>query len=177
VGSFDLSIGAALPVLDLLMQMRLSRVHLALVVDEYGRTRCVRHVEDLDILDGTPVLDPTPYVPYADAVPEAGAGWLAEDPEPPWEVRFTDTAREQLTWLLGRGVALEERIVRTLALGPQHGLGVARRIRTGTIAVNGGQWFGPDSPFGGYKESGLGRENGSMGIEEFMEVKAVTIGL
>ena len=39
-------------------------------------------------------------------------------------------------------------------------LAVARRIRTGTIAVNGGQWFGPDTPFGGYKESGLGREHG-----------------
>ena len=33
------------------------------------------------------------------------------------------------------------------------------------------------TPFGGFKESGLGRENGSMGIGEFMEVKAVTIGL
>ena len=39
-------------------------------------------------------------------------------------------------------------------------LGVARRIRTGTVAVNGGQWFGPDSPFGGYKETASGREHG-----------------
>ena len=41
---------------------------------------------------------------------------------------------------------------------------VARRIRTGTISVNGGLWFGPDSPFGGYKESGLGREHGVAGL-------------
>ncbi|HEX5095218.1 MAG TPA: aldehyde dehydrogenase family protein [Acidimicrobiia bacterium] len=54
-------------------------------------------------------------------------------------------------------------------------LAVARRIRTGTIAVNGGQWFGPDSPFGGYKESGLGREHGVQGFEEYLETK--TIGL
>jgi len=54
-------------------------------------------------------------------------------------------------------------------------LGVARRIRTGTLAVNGGQWFGPDSPFGGYKESGQGREHGVPGFEEYLETK--TIGL
>jgi aldehyde dehydrogenase (NAD+) len=54
-------------------------------------------------------------------------------------------------------------------------LSVARRIRTGTIAVNGGQWFGPDSPFGGYKESGQGREHGVAGFEEYLETK--TVGL
>jgi aldehyde dehydrogenase (NAD+) len=54
-------------------------------------------------------------------------------------------------------------------------LGVAARIRTGTIAVNGGQWFGPDSPFGGYKQSGLGREHGVAGFEEYLETK--TVGL
>src|SRR6478752_5628726 len=54
-------------------------------------------------------------------------------------------------------------------------LGVARWIRTGTLAVNGGQWFGPDTPFGGYKESGSGREHGVEGFEEYLETK--TIGL
>ena len=54
-------------------------------------------------------------------------------------------------------------------------LSVARRIRTGTVSVNGGQWFGPDSPFGGYKESGTGREHGVQGFEEYLETK--TIGL
>jgi 1-pyrroline-5-carboxylate dehydrogenase len=53
--------------------------------------------------------------------------------------------------------------------------GIAKRIRSGTVAVNGGQWFGPDSPFGGYKESGLGREHGMPGFEEYLETK--TIGL
>jgi len=54
-------------------------------------------------------------------------------------------------------------------------LAIARRIRTGTVSVNGGQWFGPDSPFGGYKDSGIGREHGREGFEEYLEVK--TVGL
>ncbi len=50
---------------------------------------------------------------------------------------------------------------------------VARRIRTGTMMINGGMWYGPDVPFGGYKNSGLGRENGAAGFEEFLEIKAL----
>jgi aldehyde dehydrogenase (NAD+) len=57
----------------------------------------------------------------------------------------------------------------------ERALAVARRIRTGTIAVNGGLWFGPDAPFGGYKQSGLGREMGVEGFAEYLETK--TIGL
>jgi aldehyde dehydrogenase (NAD+) len=54
-------------------------------------------------------------------------------------------------------------------------MAVAKRIRTGTVSVNGGAWFGPDSPFGGYKESGIGREHGKAGFEEYLEIK--TVGL
>jgi aldehyde dehydrogenase (NAD+) len=50
---------------------------------------------------------------------------------------------------------------------------VAKRIRTGTLSVNGGQWFGPDSPFGGYKESGIGREHGVAGFEEYLQIKTI----
>ena len=50
---------------------------------------------------------------------------------------------------------------------------VAARIRTGTIAVNGGVWFSPDAPFGGYKQSGIGREMGVAGFEEYLETKTV----
>ena len=50
---------------------------------------------------------------------------------------------------------------------------VARRIRTGTLAVNGGVWFSPDAPFGGYKQSGLGREMGVAGFEEYLETKTM----
>ena len=57
----------------------------------------------------------------------------------------------------------------------QRALAVARRIRTGTISVNGGAWFGPDVPFGGYKQSGVGREMGVAGLEEFLETKALAV--
>jgi acyl-CoA reductase-like NAD-dependent aldehyde dehydrogenase len=50
-------------------------------------------------------------------------------------------------------------------------IAVARRIRTGTFSINGGNYFSPDSPFGGYKQSGIGREMGAAGLEEFLEGK------
>ena len=50
---------------------------------------------------------------------------------------------------------------------------VARRIRTGTLSVNGGVWFAPDAPFGGYKQSGVGREMGVAGFEEYLETKTM----
>ncbi|MFF4272745.1 aldehyde dehydrogenase family protein [Streptomyces sp. NPDC001536] len=48
---------------------------------------------------------------------------------------------------------------------------LARRIRTGTFSINGGNYFFADTPFGGYKQSGIGREKGVAGLEEFMERK------
>lgn len=51
---------------------------------------------------------------------------------------------------------------------------LARRLRTGTVAVNGAQWFDSESPFGGYGQSGLGREWGSEGFEEFLETKTIS---
>jgi aldehyde dehydrogenase (NAD+) len=50
-------------------------------------------------------------------------------------------------------------------------LNIAKRIRTGTISVNGGMCIAGDIPFGGYKASGIGREWGLEGIEEFLETK------
>ncbi|AQZ61401.1 Aldehyde dehydrogenase [[Actinomadura] parvosata subsp. kistnae] len=50
---------------------------------------------------------------------------------------------------------------------------VARRLRTGTVSVNGGIWYGPDVPFGGYKQSGIGREMGVAGFEEYLETKSI----
>jgi aldehyde dehydrogenase (NAD+) len=57
----------------------------------------------------------------------------------------------------------------------ERALKVARRIRTGTLGINGGAWFGPDSPFGGYKQSGVGREMGRAGLEEFLESKTLAV--
>ena len=50
---------------------------------------------------------------------------------------------------------------------------VAGRIRTGTLALNGGIWYGADAPFGGYKQSGIGRQCGIEGLEIFTETKTV----
>lgn len=51
---------------------------------------------------------------------------------------------------------------------------VARRLRTGQVEVNGGN-FNPMAPFGGYKQSGNGREFGSFGLDEFLEIKALQL--
>ena len=51
---------------------------------------------------------------------------------------------------------------------------VARRIRTGQVDVNGGR-FNPLAPFGGYKQSGIGREFGTYGLDEFLEIKSLQL--
>ncbi|WP_241383496.1 aldehyde dehydrogenase family protein [Rhodococcus sp. CH91] len=58
---------------------------------------------------------------------------------------------------------------------PVRGYGIAKRIRTGFVSLNGGGGgVTPHIPFGGYKQSGLGREWGAAGLEEYLETKAVT---
>ena len=52
-------------------------------------------------------------------------------------------------------------------------MALGRRLRTGTVSVNGGVWYSPDVPFGGYKQSGVGREMGVAGFEEYLETKVV----
>jgi aldehyde dehydrogenase (NAD+) len=56
---------------------------------------------------------------------------------------------------------------------PERAWAVARKVRTGTMSVNGGIWYGGDVPFGGAKQSGIGREMGRAGFEEYLELKAV----
>jgi aldehyde dehydrogenase (NAD+) len=55
--------------------------------------------------------------------------------------------------------------------GEERAIAMARRIRTGTFSINGGNYFSPDTPFGGFKQSGIGREMGAAGLEEFLERK------
>ncbi|MET0292085.1 MAG: tRNA (N6-threonylcarbamoyladenosine(37)-N6)-methyltransferase TrmO [Steroidobacteraceae bacterium] len=86
-------------------------------------------VRGVDLLDGTPVLDIKPYVPYTDAWPDARSGWLGDPPARGGAVRdplerhaidFTDLALRQLEWIAARNpLPLRERIVATLSLGPQ----------------------------------------------------------
>ncbi len=55
-----------------------------------------------------------------------------------------------------------------------HAIAVARRIKTGQVDINGGP-FNARAPFGGYKQSGNGRENGKYGFEEFLEFKSLQL--
>jgi aldehyde dehydrogenase (NAD+) len=52
---------------------------------------------------------------------------------------------------------------------------VARRIRSGSFSINGGSYFAADTPFGGFKQSGIGREMGVAGLEEFLERKTLAV--
>ena len=87
------------------------------------------------MLEGTPVLDIKPYIPYADSRPDADHGWLDEqaahpalrknetaiprDPRPPFVVEFDEGARADLSLLRGYGVELEGQIRQVLELGPE----------------------------------------------------------
>jgi aldehyde dehydrogenase (NAD+) len=57
---------------------------------------------------------------------------------------------------------------------PERAKAFARRMRTGQVEVNGGA-FNPNAPFGGYKQSGVGREYGRHGFEEFLEIKSLQL--
>jgi tRNA-Thr(GGU) m(6)t(6)A37 methyltransferase TsaA len=80
------------------------------------------HVRDVDLLDGTPILDIKPYVPYSDAFPASGQGWLQPaDPRPDHEVLFSAEAELQMLWIEAHDmrVPLRDRVIGTLRLGPQ----------------------------------------------------------
>lgn len=78
------------------------------------------HVRHLDVLDGSPVLDLKPYVAYADAYPNARAGWLeTQDPVASWEVTWSEAAHDRLAFLREHGVDLQGPIEAALGLGPQ----------------------------------------------------------
>jgi tRNA-Thr(GGU) m(6)t(6)A37 methyltransferase TsaA len=92
----------------------------------------VLRVRDVDMVDGSPVLDLKPYVPYADAFPDARTGWLsplvaapagehqARDPEPGFDVVWSELAAAQAAWLRAEhGVDLETPVRAVLSLGPQ----------------------------------------------------------
>ncbi|MBX3207203.1 MAG: tRNA (N6-threonylcarbamoyladenosine(37)-N6)-methyltransferase TrmO [Labilithrix sp.] len=81
----------------------------------------VLHVHDLDLVDGTPVLDIKPYIPYADAFPEAKSGWLeAPDARAAWTVDVEPAAALELAWIATEtGKDLRARVEAALSLGPQ----------------------------------------------------------
>jgi tRNA (adenine37-N6)-methyltransferase len=91
-------------------------------VELLGIEKLTLRVQNLDILDGTPILDLKPYIPYTDSIPGADNGWLDEparpkDPIPSYSVGFAPRAREQLAYLEGRAIVLAPRIEEVLRLG------------------------------------------------------------
>jgi aldehyde dehydrogenase (NAD+) len=56
----------------------------------------------------------------------------------------------------------------------EHSLAVARRLRAGFVGLNGTAPYGADTPFGGYKASGIGRQNGVAGFDQYTEIKSVS---
>lgn len=91
------------------------------LVELKGIEGLVLSVEGLDLLDGTPILDIKPYIPYADSRSDAGHGWLEEarDPKPGWAIDFAKRAVDQLELLEGFGIELEGPIRQALELGPE----------------------------------------------------------
>jgi aldehyde dehydrogenase (NAD+) len=56
-------------------------------------------------------------------------------------------------------------------------LAMASRIRAGTVSINGGVTYGAEAPFGGYKASGVGRQNGIEGFEQYTETKTIGVSI
>lgn len=105
------------------------------------------HVRDVDMLDGTPVLDIKPYVAYTDAIADAGAGWLSEaeaprDPIPQFDVVWDPMAAEQAAWVEAQtGLPLRERATAALALGPEpHPYRRIRRAHDGGFTLCVKDW-------------------------------------
>jgi tRNA-Thr(GGU) m(6)t(6)A37 methyltransferase TsaA len=83
---------------------------------------CTLHVRELDLIDGTPVLDIKPYIAYADAFPDASTGWLGAtmDTRPTWTVAFEPGADEALAWIEREAAFdLRSRVIAALSLGAQ----------------------------------------------------------
>lgn len=108
------------------------------------------HVAELDMLDGTPVLDIKPYVAYTDALPDAKNGWLESagdqpaprDPIPAFELSWDAAAAAQAEWIEARtGLALRERASATLTLGPEpHPYRRIRRYPDGRLVLAIRDW-------------------------------------
>jgi tRNA (adenine37-N6)-methyltransferase len=91
-------------------------------VELLGIEKLTLRVRGLDILDGTPILDLKPYVPYTDSIPGADNGWLDDvarpkDPIPDYQVELGPRALEQLAYLQRQGVELGPSIKDVLRLG------------------------------------------------------------
>lgn len=60
-----------------------------------------------------------------------------------------------------------------LSRSDERAMAIARRLRTGAVGVNGGMFYGADAPFGGYRNSGVGRQCGLEGFQQYLETKTI----
>jgi aldehyde dehydrogenase (NAD+) len=85
-------------------------------------------------------------------------------------IRYTDeddAARIANNTIFGLSAAVH-------SSSPERSRRVARRMRSGTVGINGAHWMAVDTPFGGFKQSGVGRENGIPGFEEYLETTVIS---
>jgi tRNA-Thr(GGU) m(6)t(6)A37 methyltransferase TsaA len=94
----------------------LSVVALEKVIAEPGRVEL--QLSGIDMVDGTPVLDIKPYLPYADSLPQARSGFAPGEPEAKLQVRFSAHAERQLQQRQD-GAALHQVIMQLLELDPR----------------------------------------------------------
>lgn len=101
------------------------------------RRGLILEVSSLDILDGTPVLDLKPYVPYTDVVPSANGGWPEQVAPPTYQVVFTSRALRHFTFLGELGSRIKAELERVLSLGPKQPKyrRIRRRERDYQIAI------------------------------------------
>jgi tRNA (adenine37-N6)-methyltransferase len=83
------------------------------------RRGLILEVSALDILDGTPVFDLKPYVPYTDVIPSANGGWPEQVAPPTFDVVFTPRALRHLLFLGELGANMKAELERVLSLGPK----------------------------------------------------------
>lgn len=76
-------------------------------------------VQGADLIDGTPIIDIKPYIPYADSIPAAQGGFAISEPQSCLEISFSDKARRKLIDFSGQAPELETLIRETLSLDPR----------------------------------------------------------
>lgn len=79
----------------------------------------VLEVQGADLIDGTPIIDIKPYIPYADSIPDALGGFSVSEPQTTLKIRFADVAQRQLRDFVLQTPELETLIRETLSLDPR----------------------------------------------------------
>ena len=89
-------------------------------IEHFKKDRSIHiKISGMDLLDGTPVLDIKPYIPYADSIPTAGGGYASEKPKQVLIVEFSDSAEKKLSAFEAERENLRSLITQVLSLDPR----------------------------------------------------------